>query len=142
MSDGVKNYNSTSGVDHEAAWETIELTGLSGLLAAGVNTLAVHGLNHSVGSTDFSFDGLEQSVQQPVSGHGVTGVTLDYQLVDPGAYVRLTDGACQASWTTVAMADDASEAPATQDNGNLWGLSLAVDHTGGRRPDRPQQLAC
>lgn len=37
---------------------------------------------------------------------GVASVTLDYQLVDPGSYIRLTDPAYQTNWTTVAMHDD------------------------------------
>jgi len=61
---------------------------------------------------------LSQSVDQPTSGEdvivtikatdpdGVQGVTLDYQLVDPGNYIRLTDAAYDTSWTTVVMHDD------------------------------------
>ena len=37
---------------------------------------------------------------------GVASVKLDYQLVDPGAYVRLTDSAYNQGWTTVVMHDD------------------------------------
>ena len=60
---------------------------------------------------------LTQSVQQPVSGQdvaisirasdpsGVQNVTLEYQLVDPGNYVRLTDAAYQ-NWTSAPMYDD------------------------------------
>ncbi|HYO24065.1 MAG TPA: lamin tail domain-containing protein, partial [Lacipirellulaceae bacterium] len=61
---------------------------------------------------------LTQSVQQPTAGQAVTismrvtdpqgvqGVNLEYQLVDPGAYIRLSDSAYQTSWTPVAMRDD------------------------------------
>ncbi|MCW5556071.1 MAG: lamin tail domain-containing protein [Verrucomicrobiae bacterium] len=37
---------------------------------------------------------------------GMGAVTLAYQTVDPGAYVRLTDAAYTNSWTTVPMVDD------------------------------------
>ena len=37
---------------------------------------------------------------------GVDAVTLDYQLVDPGNYIRITDAAYQASWTSMVMRDD------------------------------------
>jgi hypothetical protein len=61
---------------------------------------------------------LAQSVQQPVSGqavtisikatdpNGVQSVNLEYQLVNPGSYIRVTDAAYETSWTTVAMHDD------------------------------------
>lgn len=63
---------------------------------------------------------LNQSVEQPTSGEevvisvkvtdpdGVQSVALQYQVVDPGAYVRLTDPAYQMGWSTVAMRDDGS----------------------------------
>ena len=37
---------------------------------------------------------------------GVQGVSLDYQLVNPGNYIRLTDAAYDTSWTTLVMHDD------------------------------------
>ena len=61
---------------------------------------------------------LTQSVQQPAAGQdvtigikstdpdGVASMTLDYQLVDPGNYIRKTDAAYSTSWTTVTMHDD------------------------------------
>ena len=39
---------------------------------------------------------------------GVGTVTLDYQIVEPGAYIRITDPAYGANWTTVTMVDDGS----------------------------------
>lgn len=36
---------------------------------------------------------------------GVAGVTLHYQVVDPGAYLELTDPAYATAWTSVAMND-------------------------------------
>lgn len=73
---------------------------------------------------------LKQSVLQPQSGEdvvisikatdpdGVQDVTLEYQLVDPGSYVRLTDAAYGANWTTLVMTDD-----------GLGGDELAGDDT-------------
>jgi hypothetical protein len=61
---------------------------------------------------------LEQSVQQPTSGQevvisikvtdpdGMHDVSLDYQLVDPGNYIRRSDAAYDTNWTTLAMHDD------------------------------------
>ncbi|HEX8312805.1 MAG TPA: lamin tail domain-containing protein, partial [Chthoniobacteraceae bacterium] len=37
---------------------------------------------------------------------GVASVSLSYQLVDPGSYIRLSDSAYATSWTTLAMRDD------------------------------------
>lgn len=37
---------------------------------------------------------------------GVGPVSLSYQLVDPGVYIRLTDPDYETSWTTVPMRDD------------------------------------
>lgn len=37
---------------------------------------------------------------------GMGAVTLDYQTVDPGSYIRKTDAAYETSWTTVTMVDD------------------------------------
>lgn len=37
---------------------------------------------------------------------GLGAVTLDYQIVEPGAYIRITDAAYQTNWTTVVMLDD------------------------------------
>ena len=37
---------------------------------------------------------------------GVGSVRLEYQLVDPGAYIRKTDPAYATNWTSVAMLDD------------------------------------
>nr|WP_226895531.1 lamin tail domain-containing protein [Luteolibacter marinus] len=44
---------------------------------------------------------------------GVGTVTLAYQTVDPGAYIRLTDAAYATSWTTVTMRDNGTNGDAT-----------------------------
>lgn len=149
VSAGPKHYNSLSGSDHEAEWETVLLTNVSQHLVAGENTIAVHVLNGTLSSSDLSFNlqltvpddtisqptpggqnlvwvtnaaprmrQLKQSVQQPQSGEdvvisikatdpdGVQNVVLEYQLVDPGSYIRLSDAAYDANWTSVVMTDD------------------------------------
>ncbi|MBX3433374.1 MAG: lamin tail domain-containing protein [Pirellulales bacterium] len=155
VSPGDKNYNSASGFGNEAAWEEVTLTGASQYLVSGTNTIAVHVLNETLGSSDASFNlalsvpddtvgqptpgarnsvyaenaapqmrQLNQSVLQPTSGQdvivtikatdpdGVQSVTLEYQLVDPGSYIRLTDAAYQTEWTTLVMRDDGLEGDA------------------------------
>ncbi len=157
---GDKNFNSTSGNSHEAAWEELILTGASQYLGLGTNTIAVHVLNESSGSSDVSFNlelsipsdilgqptpgaqnsvfaanaapqmrQLTQSVQQPVSGQavvvtmkvtdpdGVQSVNLEYQTVDAGAYIRLTDAAYNAGWNTLAMTDDGLNGDAAAGDG-------------------------
>jgi hypothetical protein len=61
---------------------------------------------------------LTQSVQQPTSGQevvvsiratdpeGVASINLEYQVVQPGSYIRITDAAYNTGWTTLAMHDD------------------------------------
>ena len=44
---------------------------------------------------------------------GVQSVTLDYQLVNPGDYISLTDPRYEASWTTVTMQDDGQNGDTT-----------------------------
>ena len=41
---------------------------------------------------------------------GVDGLTLEYQIVGPGQYVRLSDDAYQQRWTSVPMSDEGTEA--------------------------------
>jgi len=61
---------------------------------------------------------LSHSPQQPTAGQdvlvtakitdpdGVSGVNLEYQLVEPGSYIRMTDFAYDTQWTAIAMVDD------------------------------------
>jgi hypothetical protein len=55
VSAGDKNYNDF-GSNHEAAWEEVLLTNPSAYMTPGVNQVAVHGLNATLGSSDFSID--------------------------------------------------------------------------------------
>lgn len=157
---GTKAYNSTAQNSHEAQWEEYLISNAASYLTPGSNTIAVHVLNQSIGSSDVSFNlelsipaasvgaptpgaknsvyvdnappqlrQLVQSVQQPTSGQAVTitikatdpdgvqNVSLEYQLVDPGNYIRLTDAAYNANWTTLAMRDDGAAGDAVAGDG-------------------------
>jgi hypothetical protein len=63
---------------------------------------------------------------------GVTSVTLDYQLVDPGNYIRITDPAYQTSWTTVTMVDDGTGGDAIAGDG-IYSVLLDGDLQTHRR---------
>ena len=68
---------------------------------------------------------VEHTPKQPASGQPVVvtakitdldpigTVTLAYQTVDPGSYIRKTDAAYSTSWTSVAMHDDGLNGDAT-----------------------------
>jgi hypothetical protein len=99
-----------------------------------------------------------QSPNEPISGQpvlisakvtdpdGVTSVTLQYQLVDPGSYIELTDPAYASDWTPVPMNDAGSNGdalsgdsiysvtlPATlQVHRRLIRYRIAVADSGGR----------
>lgn len=63
-------------------------------------------VNHFPGapvSTDFVI--LTARVSDP---DGVATVTLEYQTVDPGAYIRIGDPEYQTAWTSMPMLDDGS----------------------------------
>ena len=49
-------------------------------------------------------------------GGGVASVSLDYQVVNPGGYIRIDDSAYQTNWTTLAMADDGAGGDAVADD--------------------------
>ena len=63
---------------------------------------------------------------------GVASVNLDYQLVDPGSYIRLTDDAYRANWTTVAMSDDGMNGDAIPGDG-VFTTVLPADLQTNRR---------
>ncbi len=48
---------------------------------------------------------------------GVASVSLRYQLVNPGAYIRKTDAAYATTWTTVPMVDDGTQGDAVAADG-------------------------
>ncbi len=47
---------------------------------------------------------------------GVAGVTLSYQVVDPGGYINIDDAAYNTQWTSVAMYDDGMNGDAEADD--------------------------
>lgn len=49
--------------------------------------------------------------------NGVAGATLEYQPVNPGAYIRKTDAAFATSWTSVAMNDTGTDGDAIAGDG-------------------------
>ena len=71
---------------------------------------------------------VEHAPQQPAGGQevavtakitdadGVGPVTLSYQLVDPGSYIRRSDAAYDSTWTDVPMVDDGSGGDALADD--------------------------
>jgi hypothetical protein len=70
------------------------------------------------GSAPPQIQQVQNTPAQPASGQAVTitakitdpdgvrSVTLEYQIVEPGNYVRLTDAAFTNGWTSMAMRDD------------------------------------
>lgn len=63
---------------------------------------------------------------------GVQHVQLEYQLVDPGAYVELTDAAYATNWIAVPMTDDGSGADAVGGD-HLFTAALGPDIQKHRR---------
>jgi hypothetical protein len=56
VSDGDKSYNDVGQWTGDAQWEESELTNASAYLTVGTNILAIHALNTSLDSSDFSID--------------------------------------------------------------------------------------
>ena len=146
---GVLRYNSFAN-SHEAAWEEFLISNPDKLLQSGKNIIAIHALNTTLGSSDFSIDA-ELRTPDPgeVSGtptpaavnsvHSVNAppqtrqvkhepeqpsanvpvrvtakvsdpdevalVTLFYQAVQPGNYIRKTDSNYEKGWLELPMTD-------------------------------------
>jgi hypothetical protein len=154
-------------------WQDLVVTPALVNLRPGVNTIAVHAFNESIGSSDFSIDTqlaaefaplptpgapninfadnappqvrqVAHTPAQPKAGdpviitaritdpNGVAGVTLTYQLVDPGAYIRRKDPAYSTNWTPLAMVDDGTGGDAAAGDG-IFSVSLPGDHQTHRR---------
>ncbi|MFT5409295.1 MAG: hypothetical protein ACI9NC_002016, partial [Verrucomicrobiales bacterium] len=159
VSPGEKNYDDL-GTNHEAAWEEVLVNNVSNVLVGGTNVVAVHGLNATANSSDFSIDvelktpdssnfsgdptpaatnstaalnasaappairQVDHSPKLPGGGEsvaitakvtdpdGVGTVTLSYQIVDPGSYIRKGDAAFETSWVDVPMVDDGTSGDA------------------------------
>ncbi|WP_035609755.1 CotH kinase family protein [Haloferula sp. BvORR071] len=63
---------------------------------------------------------------------GMGAVSLAYQTVDPGAYIRLTDAAYTTSWTTVPMYDNGSNGDATANDSIYTAVLPAAVQTNRR----------
>ncbi|MBI4604250.1 MAG: lamin tail domain-containing protein [Planctomycetes bacterium] len=89
-------------------------------VSTGAGAGPTPGARNSVHATDAppQLRGVEHAPRQPVSGvpvlvtvkatdpDGVAKVTLEHQVVDPGAYVALTDPEYAQGWTQVPMNDE------------------------------------
>lgn len=153
VNSGDQAFNGT-GLNHEAAWEDILVNNASNVLVGGTNVIAVHALNATLGSSDFSIDAeiktpgpgtatgtptpaapnsvvaatlngappairqVDHAPEQPAGGQevkvtalitdpdGVGPVTLSYQIVEPGSYIRKSDAAYETTWVEIPMVDD------------------------------------
>lgn len=63
---------------------------------------------------------------------GMDAVTLDYQTVDPGAYIRDTDAAYATGWTTVTMRDNGLSGDATA-NDSIYTVRIPANVQTHRR---------
>lgn len=140
-------------LNHEAGWETVTIANPNLFLVGGTNVIAVHALNSSISSSDFSLDleltdpgssagsqattpgarnstyseqtppqirqvthmpeipstGLPVTITAKITDpEGVGAVHLEYQVVEPGAYIAKDDPAYLTGWTSVTMVDDGS----------------------------------
>jgi hypothetical protein len=101
-------------------------------------------------NTDFSATAppairqVDHTPAQPTSGvpvvitakvtdpQGVAGVTLSYQAVNPGSYIRRTDAAYASTWTNVAMLDNGTGGDAIAGDGVFSYTMPAVEQTNRR----------
>ena len=84
---------------------------------------------------------LDHSPEQPSSAQevvitakisdpqGVANVTLSYQVIDPGAYIRLTDPAFETEWVNVAMHDDGTAGDDAAGDARYTAIIPASVHT-------------
>ena len=148
---GTLRYNSFAN-NHEAVWEEVVISNPGELLNPGKNIIAIHALNTTLGSSDFSIDaelrtsdtGGASGIPTPAAANSVfaanappqtrqvkhepkqpsanmpvrvsakvsdpdeiASVTLFYQAIRPGNYIRKTDSAFEQGWTELPMADSA-----------------------------------
>ncbi len=150
--DGPLAFNGTAE-EHEAdvtQFESVILDDAASFLVEGQNVIAIHALNATRNSSDFTIDAqlseaptvaafnptpgeknscfavavppsveaVAHSPQQPSSNQavlvtakvtdaaGIGSVSLSYQVVNPGSYIRKDDDAFATSWTSLPMHDD------------------------------------
>ena len=148
-------------------WQEILVSPASVNLRPGLNTIAIHAFNESLGSSDFSIDAqliaeftplptpgtpniafaenappqvrqVTHSPERPKAGEpviisarvtdpeGVAAVTLSYQTVDPGAYIRRKDAAYTTQWTALAMLDTGTGGDTTAGD-NTFSVTLPAE---------------
>jgi hypothetical protein len=56
---------------------------------------------------------------------GVSSVVLQYQLVDPGSYIRVSDASYQTAWTDVAMNDSGLDGDAAAGD-NIYSVTMSA----------------
>lgn len=80
------------GNNHEATWEEVDLPNAASLLNGGANVIAVHGLNGTLGSSDFSFD-LELGTPEPgaVAGQPTPGAPNSSYSAEAPPQIRQID---------------------------------------------------
>ncbi|HVT82562.1 MAG TPA: lamin tail domain-containing protein, partial [Phycisphaerae bacterium] len=94
VSAGNKTYTSLA-TDHEAAWETFTLSNPSTYLNLGINTIAIHAMNSTLDSSDFSID-----CQLIIPAGGISGATpgaknSDFAVSTPPLLDKLTQSVQQ-----------------------------------------------
>ena len=149
---GTLRYNSFAN-NHEAVWEEVVISNPGELLNPGKNIIAIHALNTTLSSSDFSIDaelrtpdtGGVSGIPTPAAANSVfaanappqtrqvkhepkqpsanvpvrvsakvsdpdeiASVTLFYQAIRPGNYIRKPDSAFEQGWTELPMADSAA----------------------------------
>jgi hypothetical protein len=157
---GTLGYNSFA-INHEAVWEEVVISNPDKILQPGKNIIAIHALNTTLDSSDFSIDAelrtpdpgevsgtptpaavnsvysvnappqtrqVKHEPEQPRANEplrvsakitdpdGVASVTLSYQAVQPGSYIRKTDGSYEKGWLELPMANGGSDGNATLDD--------------------------
>ncbi len=176
---------------HEASWSSLSISGTAAYLVEGANVIAIHGINETFGSSDFSIDAelatgtsasgddfsptpgaanssfalnsppqirqVDHFPQEPKSGDavvvsakitdpdGVSAVTLEYQLVEPGDYFCRflkfsTNGNANpdprfedpAEWTSVPMSDNGLDGDLLA-NDSLFSVTLPATLQSHRR---------
>ncbi|MFT4546758.1 MAG: hypothetical protein ACI9MB_000703, partial [Verrucomicrobiales bacterium] len=110
--------------DLGGAWRSARPTpGAQNSVFAANAPPSVRQVGHVVAGRDFGRDETVRPGEDVVitvkvtDADGVDSVSLDYQLVNPGDYIKIDDGRYNSSWTTVAMADSGTGGDALAGDG-------------------------
>lgn len=123
----------------------LSLSGVAGNMGASIATPgALNSSSRPLAQTPPAVASVVHTPQQPLAGEtvvvtasisdpdGVGSVTLDYQTVNPGAYIRKTDAAYTANWTTETMNDSGTGGDATAGDG-VYSVTLPASLQTNRR---------